>query len=231
MESDIQCSRAEFIYRMKVGAVVQVSAKSPNAQYMTRLVGSDGSDSIVTLLPSITHFKDSGGRLTYEAIFSAPNHLLMRVVLDGFVYGFVSEVVGTFNKHNKLLISSIPLLLQVRTLRQEVRYSCTHHSMIEIADQVCEGIVTDISVHGCQIRLSESRLLSLVQSCQKTGEAIKLKIILPYATDYNELTAVIKSVIKTDERVIHLGVYFSEGVEPIVHYIDSLRLDNMPFIV
>ena len=231
MENDLQCSRAEFIYRMKVGTTVQVSAKSPNAQYMTRLVGSDGSDSLLTLLPSITHFKDNGGRITYDAIFSTTNRLLMRVVSDGFVYGFVSEIYGTFTKHNKLLISSIPPTIQLRTLRQEIRYSCTHHSVIEIADEFCEGYVTDISASGCQIRLTESRLLSLMQTCLNIAEPIGLKILLPYATKYITLRVIIKSINKIDERVINLGLCFNDGTEPIIEYLDSLRLDNMPFII
>jgi hypothetical protein len=216
---------------MKVGTTVQVSAKSPNAQYMTRLVGSDGSDSLLTLLPSITNFKDNGGRLTYEAIFATTNHLLMRVVMDGFVYGFVSEVYGTFSKHNKLLISSIPTQMQLRTLRQEVRYSCTHHSVVEIANESCEGYVTDISASGCQVRLTESRLLSLMQTCLKSVEPIRLKILLPYAKDYITLRVIIKSINKIDERVITMGLSFNGGTEPIIEYLDSLRLDNMPFII
>lgn len=231
MDNDIQCSRAEFIYRMKVGAVVQVSAKNPNAQYMSRLVGSDGTDAIISLLPSITHFKDNGGKIAYEATFATTNHLLMRVVLDGFVYGFVSEVYGTFSKHNKILISSIPPTIQLRTLRQEARYSCTHHCLIEINAQSCEGYVTDISANGCQIKLKDDSLLPLIQSYSKADQLITLKVLLPYAIEHVVLKSLVKSITKIDRNDIHLGICFHEGAEPIKEYLDSLKLDNMPFLI
>ena len=216
----------EFINIFSVGEIIQVSNKEVKIKYMTHYAGSDGVGAILTVLPASRQIKQSF--VSYKELFNDGDMLVMRMVVDGTVYAFQSEVVGLYTKGSNILISTLPDGMQTRGLRIETRYPCAMRCTIVEGDKSREGVVSNISMNGCQVKVTGGSTVKEFSHLYQMGSAIKISVAFPFVEEPGELDAQVKSVSMCDDGSLNLGCYFQAAIPSVKRYFELSQLDLVP---
>lgn len=148
----------------------------------------------------------------------------MRMISGGRVFAFETEVVDVFLQGSKLLISSYPKQIQVRSLRKEPRYPCAIPGKLTIGESSLEGIMVNFSTGGGLYQLTAEPDAELFQQAKEEDQEAVLSLQLPFDEQPAELKSKVRSLALADKQV---GLAFSDGKESIQRYITALKLDSI----
>ena len=162
--------------------------------------------------------------LTYRDTFYKKRKLVVRLISNGHIFAFETEVIDLFLQGCKLMISSYPKRVQSRMLREEPRYPCTLPSQISVGELSASGVLINFSLSGGLFQLTEEVDQEAFVQAKKDDQDLVLKVQLPFDEQPEELTGKLMSVPNNDRQ---LGVSFTSGKEKIQRYISSLKLDTI----
>lgn len=207
-------------------SVIQVSDAGGCFKYISRFFGIDGKV-VITRLPSVTQLVRSGmgsDELTYRDMFTKKRKLVMRIISNGRIYAFESEVIDLFLQGGRLLMTSYPDNIQSRWLRKEPRYPCAITAELMIKEQSLSGIMINFSSGGGLLKLTEDQDLTEVQRARADQMECLLKLQLPFDEKPAEVHSKVMSVSLAD---LHAGVAFIADREVILRYINALKLESI----
>jgi c-di-GMP-binding flagellar brake protein YcgR len=219
---------ASNLAALPVGSIVQVSTEQGSTKYLTHLVGIEPEKVIITAVPSE---KQLGNNASYDSFYCDFRVLIFRILGEGIVYGFKSEVLHRVHERAHLLVSTYPKDLQTRNLRRESRYSCTLASSLRFNDSQFTGVIINISAHGCQFYLANEVEQQMVEKIKNYKDPIQIDIHLPFADGPSSIEAMIKSASMNDKNGLVLGTAFIGESQPVKAFLDSLRLDTVPSFI
>ncbi|WP_432470908.1 PilZ domain-containing protein [Amphritea sp. HPY] len=208
------------------GAVLQVSDANGTMKYVTRFVGVD-SDVIISRLPSISQLKKSemgSAELIYRDTFFKKRKLVMRLISNGHVYAFETDVMDLFVQGSRLLMSTYPKLVQGRMLRKEPRYPCTLPAKITVGETNLSGVMINFSQSGGLCQLTEEIDQVTLLQAKDDDLDVSLSLQLPFDDEPAQLKGKLMAVLANEKQ---LGLSFAEGKELIQRYITSLKLDSI----
>ncbi|RTE66623.1 PilZ domain-containing protein [Amphritea opalescens] len=206
-------------------SVIQVSDAGGCFKYISRFFGIDGKV-IITRLPSVTQLSKNGmgsDELTYRDTFTKRRKLVMRIISNGRIYAFESEVIDLFLQGGRLLMTSYPDNIQSRSLRKEPRYPCAITAELVVGDATVSGIVINFSTGGGLLKLAEGGDLDVLQEARSEKTECLLKLRLPFDEKPSEVHCKVKSLSPEKQA----GLAFSGDNEVIDRYIHALNLESI----
>jgi hypothetical protein len=152
----------------------------------------------------------------------------MRLVFNGVVYAFESAVIGLFHKEGNILLSSFPKSIHQRVLRKESRYACTLLCKFDVAAQQVEGVITNISLSGCQLLINNRKDESLLKPLENSGATVVFNVFFPYEDGEQIVQGEVKSIKNGDNQSLILGIFFLGDTAVVKRYFDVLHLEDIP---
>ncbi len=217
----------EIVQAFKNGESVQIASKeSQTVKYLSRYIGTDGKRLFITELPTPRQLKRDSVR--YNELFFPGHNFVMRLVFNGVVYAFESAVIGLFHKEGNLLLSSFPKTIHQRVLRKESRYACTLLSKFEVAAQEVDGVITNISLSGCQLLINSRESEALLKPLENSGSLVVFKVFFPYEDGEQVIDGEVKSIKLGDNQSLVLGILFNGDTSVVKRYFDVLHLEDIP---
>ncbi|MDO6564563.1 flagellar brake domain-containing protein [Amphritea sp. 1_MG-2023] len=207
-------------------SVIQVNDASDGFKYISRFIGIDGRV-IITRLPAVTQLVKSGmatDELTYRDTFNSRRKLVMRLISNGRIYAFETEVIDLFLQGARLLMTSYPDKIQSRWLRKEPRYPCAITAELVVADELLSGIMINFSSGGGLLKLTNDQGFSVLQQARSEQSECILKLQLPFNEKPVDVHVKIMSLSLAEHQV---GLAFSADREIIVRYITALKLESV----
>jgi c-di-GMP-binding flagellar brake protein YcgR len=134
------------------------------------------------------------------------NHIIVRYVNTGEVFGFRSTLIGIIREPVRFSILSYPATIESINLRKHERANCMVSAGIKLVEGGnYEGIVVDISMGGCSFEFNtpESGDFPLM----KIGEEAVLAIHFPGNTEAAVFNICLRS-IKMDNKTMRIGIQF-----------------------
>ncbi|KMT67067.1 PilZ domain-containing protein [Catenovulum maritimum] len=75
---------------------------------------------------------------------------------EGSVAAFVSSIKQVLKIPSRIMVLNFPQTVSVQSLRKAVRIDTDIATKLEIADKQRHGMITDISISGCQLMIKEA---------------------------------------------------------------------------
>ena len=224
-----ESSLLDTLPAIDLGTVIQVNDSGGGIKYVSRFVGMD-NQVIITRLPPVSQLNKSGmgsEDLTYRDTFHKKRKLIMRMIANGQIFAFETEVIELILLGSKLLITTYPKAIQCRLLRKEPRYPCTLPTSLivgEAGEQTFEGVLINLSSNGGLLQLTaESALEPLALLKEEQGE-VALKVTMPFDEQPIDIKAKVMSLVAAEHQV---GLAFVDGKDAIQKYITTLKLDSL----
>jgi len=207
-------------------SIIQVSDAGGCFKYISRFFGIDGKV-IITRLPSVTQLSKSGmgsDELTYRDTFTNRRKLVMRIISNGRIYAFESEVIDLFLQGGRLLMTSYPDKIQSRSLRKEPRYPCAIPAELVVGEAAVNGIVINFSTGGGLLKLADGEDFQILQEARTEQTECQLKLQLPFDEKPSVVHSKVKSLSPSEQQA---GLAFTSDNEVISRYIHALNLESI----
>lgn len=112
----------------------------------TACVGYQRGRFIIVQMPPTT---ETGRDALYQMLYP-DNTVIVRYLHEGLVVGFSARVIKYIQVPFPLLFLTAPRRLESHALRKHKRVSCCLPGNIRLGDAVIPGMLTDVSISGCQ---------------------------------------------------------------------------------
>lgn len=191
---------------LAIGAYVHVALEGAGA-CRGLFVGMEVGHYLLVKLPLIP---DIGNKLYVK------NHIVIRYVHGGNVYGFRSTLVGLIREPARLAVLAYPESVESLNLRKEERFACLLPGVLRAVDAGeeavgWEGRLTDLSGGGCsfEILLPAGSVLPEL----KIGTLMRLQFRLQDDSQAIDAHAELRTVHK-DQNQARLGLKFRGDPDP-----------------
>ncbi len=185
---------------LSIGAYVHVALEGAGA-CRGLFVGMEFGQYLLVKLPLVA---DIGNKLYMK------NHVIIRYVHGGNIYGFRSTLIGLIRESIRLAIFAYPEEVESMNLRKEERFACLLPGNLKIVDQgeemtEREGKLTDLSSGGCsfEIVLAEDGMIPEL----KVGMMMRLQFRLPDVSQMIDMESELRT-IHEDQSQARLGLKF-----------------------
>lgn len=220
-----ETSPANMLAKLQLAALVQVSSLDGSLKYLTRLVGVDSNKVLITALPTPKQMKKETVDVVYDNLFFPEKKLVMRLIAQGSIFAFESEVIAVNYSGSKLLLSSFPTSIQSQALRRDARLPCALSCSCQYQGQAFTAVIVDISQGGCQLHFDPSQLSTSMADIKDQHIQLRLRF---YPEDaQHELTVKVIAYTKTSSTQASLGIAFIQAEASVQNYLDSLQLGDM----
>lgn len=214
---------ADRLLELTIGTIVHINPQGDEKSHKTQLVGCDNGHSVITTLP----IKGNENR-PWKEIFPAGLALELKTIHNGKVIAFESTITGLYN--NRLLIGSFPEMIETRRLRRDVRFPCTLSCDIHTASTESFGVISNISIGGCQLNVSKDEEHKFIEDALNSQSPIDLEIFFPFYENSVVISALVKSSSCQIDGACKVGMSFEVDYECVRRYLESLQLDSVaPF--
>ncbi len=141
-------SGSDFVYLpgLTLGASLQIKIEGLGTD-QTCLIGMAPGEFFIIrtpLLPSI-------GSKLFEK-----NHIIVRYIFSGRVYGFRCTLIELIKKPHRLSILSYPDTIEYINLRKHERIPCFLNAEVTVKNRCFQGIISDISIGGCSFEVDKT---------------------------------------------------------------------------
>lgn len=205
-----------------IGTSIQVSADDNKFKYSTLLLGADPGKTLISRLPSTKQLPNEN--VIYDNLFYPGRTLIFRLISDGVIYAFKTNVQACHHKPCQLLFTEYPREVQSRIIRKEFRYPSTLPCQLQ--EFGLEGLVTNISGSGCQVTLAKSVDQEKIDALRQWQEDLTITIKFPFSDDEQPLQSAIKS-FEQREQQYKLGLSFSLPTNMAEQYVNALHLQEI----
>ena len=182
------------------GMSLMITLKGHTESHKATLVGMERGTYLICSVPS------SRGKGIWITMHKE-NHIIVRYLHMGIIYGFQCTLIGALEFPFSLLVLSYPEQIETVNLRQHNRIPCLIPAVVKINEHTYKGATIDISISGsCFVfHLSTGDEPAQVQR----GEEATLSMQIPGSQ--NEVTIKMNIVtIRTDNSKVTLGTRFKE---------------------
>ncbi|MDI9571090.1 MAG: flagellar brake protein [Pseudomonadota bacterium] len=140
------------------------------------------------------------------------NHVIIRYVHGGIVYGFRSTLIGLVRESIRLAIFAYPEAVESMNLRKEERFACLLPGVVKLMDPEgivtdWKGSVTDLSGGGCSFEIVSG---DGVVPELRIGMAMQLQFRLPDAVTALDMESELRT-IQEDRSLARLGLRFRDA--------------------
>jgi c-di-GMP-binding flagellar brake protein YcgR len=199
-------------FAMDIGSQVQIQFSENSDRFNAKFIGMDPGAYLILNLPNLTEVR--------EQIFRG-QVIVVRYMTAGTVYGFESKVITLSLQPAKLLFLVYPEKIQTCEIRKHARFDCTFYCRAVVSGSTCRGIITNISLGGCQYVTD--------QLDEEKASRIKLeeKLLLNFQTldghSIESLAGEVRNVRRNNHRV-EIGVRFMDMAEDVKNtLIDGMK--------
>jgi len=197
---------------------LQLTTVSTTKRVRTEFVGMDGTRCMIFRFPDEGKWGSLG-----DGIFK-DKAMIARYILEddtGEIIAFKVKVILVATKPSHLIFTSFPLSIQRHDLRSEARVQTQIASSIfdaQTDSALCDSVVLDISVNGCQMRIGKG------SSALKPKLKQVVKMFFAASKDKNTfLTGTIMNS-KFDEVSMYYGVKFETPEGEVNQLLQDLML-------
>ena len=216
---------ADRLLELDIGSVFQINEEGKEEQYTVCLIGVDNNHSVVMTLPLQESLPDGTG---YSDIFKLNTMFEMKTIHNGRIVAFESSIEGTYGE--RMLISSFPEMIETRRVRVDTRYPCALSCDIRQGDLETYGVITDISLGGCQITVEKNENFEFLSFAMESQEMVELDVFFPFSETPIQILTKVKSSVCQIDGACKVGASFVYEYESIRKYLDSLQLYSVsPF--
>ena len=185
---------------LAIGAYVHVALEGAGA-CRGLFVGMEFGQYLLVKLPLVA---DIGNKLYMK------NHVIIRYVHGGNIYGFRSTLIGLIRESIRLAIFAYPEAVESMNLRREERFACLLPGVLKIAGPgeettIGEGKLTDLSSGGCSFEIVLSENSEIPE--WKIGMVMQLQFRLPDVSQLIDTESELR-MIHEDQNLARLGLKF-----------------------
>ena len=220
-------SREELISKVEVGAAIHINSESGSFKYRGSLAGYNNG-MLLTGLPSEKQLDLKG--VDYPALFAKDTSMVMRLIVDGVIYAFKSDVRDIHQSVSKILVSHMPETIQMRRLREGVRYPCVLQTNLLLGETKYRGVLTNISEGGCLLTMKAGSYTESIKTLMKNDKSTCLDVRFPFEEKDCTFDVKVKSIGDTSSGNLLVGLsYVTEGedLEVIKKYLDFMKLEEL----
>lgn len=148
---------------MQAGSIVSVDIATPAGQkgkFRSIFVGFLAKQYVLIQIPDSNKLGNFGQFITQGA------GITVRGLIEGnegSVAAFVSSIKQTIQLPSKLMVLEFPTSISVQSLRKAIRIETDILSKVRIEKNYWEGMITDLSKNGCQLRVDNGEEISLAK--------------------------------------------------------------------
>jgi hypothetical protein len=148
---------------MQAGSIVSVDVKTPAGQkgkFRSTFVGFLAKQYVLIQIPDSSKLGNFGQFITQGA------GVTIRGLIEGnegAVAAFVSSIKQTIQLPSKLMVLEFPNSISVQSLRKTIRIDTDILSKVRIEKNYWQGMITDLSKNGCQLRVDNGEEISLTK--------------------------------------------------------------------
>lgn len=219
-------AREELVAKVIIGSAIHVIGENGQLKYRANVAGYD-SGILITSMPSSKQLQED--EVVYSDLFQEGMKLLMRLIVEGTIYAFKSEVRAVNLQSCKLLMSSLPKNIQIRKLRQGVRYPCMLQAGVVLGETKYRGILLNISEGGCLFRMKATTKVDAIKALIEKEVTSSLNVRFPFEDNNSSLYVKIKSVKEESSGDLLVGISFAEkeASEVVRKYLDFMQLEDL----
>ena len=137
------------------------------------------------------------------------NHVIIRYVHGGNIYGFRTTLIGLIREPVRLVVLAYPDLVESMNLRKEERFPCMLPVILKEAarmnDEEYHGVVSDLSTGGCGCEVTGPEKDALQE--MKIGDRLRLLFKLQEDMPPLDVEAELRMLHK-DRNRLQLGLKF-----------------------
>lgn len=136
------------------------------------------------------------------------NHVIVRYLYEGIVYGFKCTLLNIINEPFGLLILSYPENIETVKLRKHDRITCLIPATMKVDGTPLKGAIVDLSKGGCGFAasVSEEALLTEIQP----GKELTISVQIPGLQGEEALKARVVNARRDGHRLI-VGCLFPDS--------------------
>ncbi len=136
-----------------VGAKLALDINGLDAKLTSALVGYSKAKYVVTHVPSLM---EGNKDLLFQHLYSG-NDVTVRYLHSGVIFGFRCAVIKYLFSPFPLLFLTFPEKVESYNLRRHKRIPCLLPAVVRVGETSVKGLVTDLSLSGCEVVLSLAR--------------------------------------------------------------------------
>lgn len=173
--------------------------------FKCKLVGMEYGRYLLVKMP---HMPDIAMKL-YEK-----NHIIVRYIHAGNVYGFRSTMTGILKEPLRLFVLSYPEAIEIHSARKNDRFDCMIPASLRDAQdpggEAWKGIINDISLGGCRFRVKLTDQIDLTK--RVVGSTLTISFGFLNEETWQVLETELRSMTMDKDQVI-LGLLFKTDVD------------------
>jgi hypothetical protein len=146
---------------MQAGSIVSIDISTPAGQkgkFRSTFVGFLAKQYVLIQIP------DSNKMGNFGQFITQGTGVTVRGLIEGnegSVAAFVSTIKQTIQLPSKLMVLEFPTSMSVQSLRKSIRVDTDIRAKVRIGKNYWEGMITDLSKNGCQLRVDNGEEISL----------------------------------------------------------------------
>ena len=183
-------------FSMELGSTIQIQFSEKSRRVNAKFIGMDPGAYIIVTLPKIEELK--------EQLFREEK-IILRYITDGTIFGFESNVIALNVQPVNMLFLTYPRKIQSCEIRKHNRFDCTYYSHIIVSGVNYKGMITNISMGGCQFVMDQ--LGEHGTSEVKAGDSVNLSFQTLEERPFESLTGEVRNIKCSDSRV-EIGIRF-----------------------
>ena len=126
---------------VEMESYVQLQFRGSEQRLKSKLVGMETGWYLILRLPKISESQEK---------LCAGNHVIVRYICSGTIYGFQSTVLSYTDQPLQLLVVSYPENVEQHELRRHKRIDCLLPGKATIMSMDYSGMIADLSAGGCR---------------------------------------------------------------------------------
>ena len=147
---------------LQAGAVVTIDVVTPAGQkgkFRTTFIGYLPKNYVLIQIPDANKLGNFGKYIYQGAKVTVRGLIEGR---EGAVVAFVSEIRQTLQIPSRLMVLDFPKQVTLKKLRTSIRIDTEIIAKIKVKQEYWTGIITDMSVSGCQLQIVNGEELMLL---------------------------------------------------------------------
>ncbi|WDE06254.1 flagellar brake protein [Thalassomonas viridans] len=147
---------------LQAGAVVTIDVSTPAGQkgkFRTTFIGYLPKNYVLIQIPDASKLGNFGKYIYQGAKVTVRGLIEGR---EGAVVAFVSEIRQTLQIPSRLLVLDFPKQVTLQKLRTSIRIDTEIIAKVKVKEEYWTGIITDLSVSGCQLQIVNGEELILL---------------------------------------------------------------------
>lgn len=192
---------------IEFGTTLQLQFVGLKETAKTTLVGMERNSYLIARSPQISGIRT---KLHKE------NHVTVRYLYEGKVYGFKCTLLGVIDEPFRLMLLSYPERIETVNLRKQERVSCFLPAKLIKDNLDYAGVILDISAGGCNFFFDLSGHEGLPDV--KVGDEVKFSLHIGGSSGIKTVQATVRNLRSGGDRMT-MGAQFQN--------VDIETLDNL----